>query len=112
MARRPDPLKRQQWLSRIARFRRSDLTVAEFCEAEGVSAASFYSWRRRVGDGAQAGGGTAHEAAPGFQPVLVTAAPGSRVRMPSGVVLEIGDDLRALELVLDRLLAAEEAGSC
>jgi len=76
-----------------------------------VSAASFYQWRRRLRDD-PAAGGSSPDASPGFQPVLVTAAHGSRLRLPSGVVLEIGDDLQALELVLDRLLAAEETGPC
>jgi len=108
MARRPDPRKRQQWLKRIAEFGRSGLTVAEFCESEGVSTASFYVWRRRlVGEA-----GSANDAPSGFQPVLVTAATAPRVRLPSGVVLELGDDLRALELALDRLLSAEVRGSC
>jgi hypothetical protein len=34
------------------------------------------------------------------------------VRLPSGIVLELGDDPRALELALDRLLAAEVRGTC
>jgi hypothetical protein len=34
----------------MGRFARSGLTVARFCEQEGVSTASFYGWRRRLAD--------------------------------------------------------------
>lgn len=38
-----------QWQSVLARAARSDLSVAEFCRREGVSTASFYTWRKRLG---------------------------------------------------------------
>jgi transposase len=44
----PDHLTRQRWQQRLERFRRSGLTVSAFCESEGVSTASFYTWRRRL----------------------------------------------------------------
>jgi hypothetical protein len=37
------------WDERLERFRRTHQTVAGFCAAEGVSPASFYQWRRRLG---------------------------------------------------------------
>jgi len=37
------------WRKRFRRFRHSGQTVMEFCAAEGVSTASFYQWRRRLG---------------------------------------------------------------
>jgi hypothetical protein len=40
---------RAQWRSVLARAARSDLSVAEFCRREGVSTASFYTWRKRLG---------------------------------------------------------------
>jgi transposase len=46
--RRPDPATRRRWQQRLDRFPRSGLTVPTFCEREGVSAASFHSWRRRL----------------------------------------------------------------
>jgi len=39
---------RAQWQSLIERGERSRLGIAAFCRAEGVSAASFYSWRKRL----------------------------------------------------------------
>jgi putative transposase len=38
-----------QWQSVLARAAGSDLSVAEFCRREGVSTASFYTWRKRLG---------------------------------------------------------------
>ena len=46
--RRPDPATRKRWQQRLDRFRRSGLSIPAFCDREGVSAASFYSWRRRL----------------------------------------------------------------
>ena len=37
-----------EWRGRLAKFRRSGLTVAEFCQREGVSSPSFYQWRSRL----------------------------------------------------------------
>jgi transposase-like protein len=39
---------RQIWADRIDRFEQASQSVAEFCAAEGVSAASFYQWRRKL----------------------------------------------------------------
>lgn len=49
MASREDALKRRAWESRFARYQSSGLTVARFCEQEGVSAHTFYYWARRAG---------------------------------------------------------------
>jgi hypothetical protein len=43
-----DAAKRRLWSDRFRRFDRSDLTVVDFCLAEGVSTPSFYQWRRRL----------------------------------------------------------------
>lgn len=39
---------RQLWADRIDRFDQASQTVAAFCDAEGVSTASFYQWRRKL----------------------------------------------------------------
>jgi hypothetical protein len=36
------------WRSAISRFEESGLTVSQFCEGEGIGAASFYHWRSRL----------------------------------------------------------------
>ena len=38
-----------QWQGLIERAAGSPLSIAAFCRREGVSTASFYSWRRRWG---------------------------------------------------------------
>lgn len=48
MAPSVDAAKRREWSERLRRFERCDLTIAAFCEAEGVSTPSFYQWRRRL----------------------------------------------------------------
>src|SRR5215208_7047994 len=41
---------RQAWTERLQRFASSGLAVPQFCAAEGVSTAAFYSWKRRRAD--------------------------------------------------------------
>ena len=36
------------WSQRLDRFLGADMTVAQFCQAEGVSQASYYYWRRKL----------------------------------------------------------------
>ena len=43
--------RQRQWRERLRRFERSGLSVAEFCQAESVSAWSLYNWRRRLSVG-------------------------------------------------------------
>ena len=40
---------REFWQMVIELWRASGLSVREFCEREGVSAASLYGWRKRIG---------------------------------------------------------------
>jgi hypothetical protein len=41
------------WRSVISGFEGSGLTVSQFCEREGIGAASFYHWRSRLRQGAR-----------------------------------------------------------
>ena len=36
------------WRDRLRRYLSSDLTVAAFCDWEGVSQAAFYVWRKKL----------------------------------------------------------------
>ena len=47
MGRGVDIGKRQAWAERFRRFSELGVTVAEFCDREGVSVATFYNWRRK-----------------------------------------------------------------
>jgi transposase-like protein len=48
MARKVNSELREVWRNRIEAQGRSGLTVAEFCEREGVSSGTFYGWRRKL----------------------------------------------------------------
>lgn len=138
MPRDRDPVKWRQWAARIKRQASSGLTVAEFCRVEGVAPPSFYQWKARLarplGPGAAAA--TRHRqttarrrettakagTAPGFQ-ILQVIAEGSptakgpaasvTIRLPGGAVIELGENLAAIQLVLDRLLdAGMRHGAC
>src|SRR5262245_15657097 len=90
--RRPDPANYQRWQQRLDRFRRGGLTVPAFCKREGVSTASFYAWRRRIG----------HDPAPPVSdtpclvPVRLGAPPASapvELLLPSGLVLRLPSEV-------------------
>lgn len=89
MARLPDPQLARQWRQRLDRFEHSDLTVAEFCEVEGYSTASFYQWRRKLCDGKSPGD-------PAFIPVqfgagelLCEARRGFEIDLPGGATVKV-----------------------
>jgi len=45
---RRDLSKQRLWRARVAPWRRSGLSVREFCRREGLSEQAFYSWRREL----------------------------------------------------------------
>jgi hypothetical protein len=51
------PAVAARWEERVARQRRSGLSVAEFCRRERVHPVSFYNWRRRLEGVTQRGRG-------------------------------------------------------
>jgi hypothetical protein len=92
--------RRLQWVERLSRFERDGRTVAAFCAAEGVSAWSFYTWRKKLapvgGERPKTAGVTTMKAAGagGFIDVGVArmAAPGPRMPQAlsaAGVELQI-----------------------
>ena len=114
MARRSDSAKVAQWRACVARFPESGLTVAGFCEQEGVSAPSFYQWKRKLAgmDGPQRENQATSSLTPGksgrgsaFQAVQVLpAVSAATIRFPNGIEIELGGDLRAFDLLVKRLL--------
>ena len=50
MARKVNQALREEWRKRIERQRQSGLTVAEFCQREGVSTATFYCVEAEAAD--------------------------------------------------------------
>jgi hypothetical protein len=115
--------KYELWRRRMGRYQRSGLTVAEFCASEGVSAPSFYQWRKRF---AQV---SAHpqdepvvakhrrQAVPAFQQLaLATQAGRVVVELGSGVRLELpAENVELVRAVVAELVRAESrqrGGSC
>jgi hypothetical protein len=86
---------RVQWQALLARAARSELGVREFCRREGVSTASFYTWRKRLGDGAGAADGVAAAVAAGSgEPVFLDLGPlGAQAEAGPGAGWEIELDL-------------------
>lgn len=83
--------KEVEWRQRLARFAGSDHKIKAFCQAEAVSEATFYRWRKTL---AERGGVTP---AAGFIDVGVippaTAAPSMTQSEPAGATLEVRLDL-------------------
>jgi transposase len=88
-SRRDPAATRQKWVDRVQRFRSSDLSVAQFCSAEGVSVPAFYFWRRTLA----AEGATEPSARPTVVPVRIARpAPAVEVVLPSGALLRFSAD--------------------
>lgn len=112
MARRANGVAERMWRERLARFGRSGLTVAEFCGREGVSTAAFYAWRRRLEPVSPQSRSTRVDVpgTPLFVPLSVRpSAPGVRITLPGGAVVELPRDADD-RLVRSCILAAGEAG--
>ncbi len=140
MSRSLDSTKPAVWRGRFERFSQSGLAVAPFCAGEGVSVASFYLWRKRLGvKGCSApgpvlgrrrrmtDGPVRHRSGPSegrgiFQPVAVvpaasgmdSAARAVSIQMPCGTRIEIGaaelDALRIVVAEVARAYRGREAG--
>lgn len=118
MRRGPDAVKLELWRRRLVEFEQGGQTVAAFCRRVGVSAATFYGWRRKVAQ-SPGSGNSSHgpQAMPplSFLPVQVIGQPrgaievvlagGTRVLVPSG-------DRESLQWVLEFALGALEQPSC
>jgi transposase-like protein len=119
---RRDLSKQRLWQCRVAQWRRSGLSVREFCERESLSQPAFYSWRRELArrerSEAPAAGLTPRRAAQAaaFVPVqIVTPRPTGQaaaieIVLPRGrrVRVRPGFDRDTLQAVLDLL----EHGPC
>lgn len=80
-AKKSDTDQRQFWQMVLETFKSSGLSVRKFCQQEGLTEASFYSWRKRLSDHQKPG------------PVKEPPQPESfiQVSMPTGkpIVLEL-----------------------
>ena len=99
------------WRGVLERQVRSGESVVEFCAAEGISTASFYSWRKRLLDKQARRPRAIDERLPQLVPVSVATAPACvEVVLPDGVVLRVPEGV-APQTLRD-VLAALEPGRC
>ena len=103
-----DSQKACEWRQQMERFQEGRQSVTEFCRKEGVSAPSFYQWRKRLARRPRA-----TEEASGFRAVRLVSSAGVVVQLPGGTRLEVPtSDPQALRLVIDTLarVDAERTG--
>lgn len=112
--------RRVEWESRLARWRKSGLTVRQFCLSEGVSEPSFFQWRKRLAGGITPPSNSEPVGA-GVRPVarflpleLIGSSPTDdravEIRLPTGVVLRVpaGVDDARLRLIV-QLMRGEDS---
>jgi hypothetical protein len=84
MSRRVNLDKRSEWLDRLRRFRRSNLSVTEFCRREEVSVASYYHWRQKLAKAASDLDANGAPVQATFLPVQIEGSAGLEVAFPNG----------------------------
>ena len=134
------PIKLQEWMERIDRFRNSSQSVARFCASENVSQPSFYHWKKRISTlndrvgrqstkttavgnstakttaakttaantSTSSNGRTTRPESSVFQPVQITPPlsdpQNTTIRLPGGIEIQVGSDLRVVESIVKLLL--------
>ena len=136
MSRGSNPAKVQEWTDRLLRFQNSAVKVARFCEGEGVSAPSFYHWKRKLRDrlppqspatkpgrAAQAKQTSRRRVIPtnqrsSFQKVQLVSSttpevshPALAVCLSGGIQVQVADNLPAIEVVMRELMNVEKERS-
>jgi transposase-like protein len=132
MARAPDLAKREEWRRRFREFDRGEWTVERFCRRVGVSPATFYQWKRKLGRGpgslaprgqgsgsvAPRGRGRAAAGSPlasgavKFIPLQITSRPSLEVHLANGAkVLVPAHDPEAIRTVMEVLLSDRAEGA-
>jgi hypothetical protein len=88
MSRGSDPIKVALWQDRFSRRAQSELSTDDFCAAEGVTKASYYSWRRKLGLTKPCQPKQLSDKA--FQQLIVSSSsPALLARLPGGVEIEV-----------------------
>lgn len=97
--------RRRMWVDRLERFSQANQTVASFCQSEGVSTPSFYSWKRRL----------ANEndlptkrplPRPRFTELALTGTSTIRATatLSNGIRIELGDNETIVSAIVEQLL--------
>ena len=104
MGRRIDERLWGEWRARHARYRQWSGSISEFCEREGVTAATFYQWRRKLDEGRAEVSRQRRpmvETAPQFLAVRIEQAEPVELELPNGVKVRVPVGAgRTLEAVL------------
>ena len=108
MPRVANTAKAAEWAERLRRLQASELTVTRFCKVEGVSTASLYLWRKKLGKlGAAQGPRPARRAFRSVDVVPSSAAEAERrpttIRFRDGTEIELGSDLQLARQVVESL---------
>lgn len=105
----PNPELARQWRDRITRFHDSGMTIAEFCDAEGYSVASFYQWRSRLRQDAREPARFIAVDVPDPQGVSVASA-SIEIELPGGAMVRVNPDggTSVLRPLLAAIIAATE----
>ena len=110
MRRGADREKLESWAERLTRFQQSGMSVARFCQAEGISQSSFYQWKRKLDKPKQRKSKATKAARHEFLAVEVAPramsqlAAASTVRLGCGVEIELGSDLRVVDAIVKQVL--------
>lgn len=81
-----------QWRTLLAKFDGSGMGIEAFCRREAISAASFYRWRKRLGNGRDRGETGGNKQVPAFVDLgMLDSGPTPRPRID--LKLDLGDGL-------------------
>lgn len=115
MARERDGKREAYWRSVVRRCAASGMTIADFCEQEGLKASTYYFWQRELGrrDSEGQSQSAEHPNSPGLVPVQVVddrdGAAAVEVVAANGLVVRIGQ-AATIEQVRQVLQVVSELG--
>ncbi|WP_197441446.1 IS66 family insertion sequence element accessory protein TnpA [Thalassoglobus neptunius] len=92
---------RVQWVEWIEQQPGTGLSVAEFCDAVGVSTNSFYRWRAKLSQ-AQVDSNVSAQ----FVPLTLVGSTSVEIEFPCGAVMRVPSENVVLRQVLEILLEA------
>lgn len=99
--RRNDPDVLAQWRERLDRFESSHVSLADFCQAEAITASAFYYWRRKLSQPATRNEHVEPSGKSSFLPVQVAAAGQVEFAFPNGTMMRLpAGDLQLLKLAI------------
>ena len=98
---------RERWTDLLSQFDDSGLTVAQFCERERCSAASFYQWRRKL-----RGQSSGRSAGPTFVPIKIADSATASLSTQATVSLDLPGGVRLrIEVPADLTRADKQEGT-